>query len=73
MYVNFFFMHSDVIISTEWLKSRITVKTNNERNIPAIDIIIFPMRASQFIYSSFSLVKVKEVKGTYFFLLGLIK
>ena len=73
MYVNFFFMHSDVIISTEWLKSRITVKTNNERNIPAIDLIIFPMRASQFIYSSFSLVKVKEVKGLWFFLLGLIK
>ena len=37
-------MHNDVIISTEWLKSRITVKTHNERNIPAIDLIIFPMR-----------------------------
>ena len=62
MYVNFFFMHSDVIISTEWLKSRITVKTNNERNIQAIDLIIFPMRR----LSSFKvlfLVKVKEVKG----------
>ena len=63
MHVNFFFMHSDVIIITEWLKSPITVKTNNERNIPAIDLIIFPVRASQFIYSSFSLAKVKEVKG----------
>jgi hypothetical protein len=55
-------MHSDVIISTEWLKSRITVKTNNERNIPAIDLIIFPMRR----LSSFTvlfLVKVKEVKA----------
>ena len=41
-----FFMHNDVIISTEWLKSRITVKTNNERNIPAIDLVIFPMRAA---------------------------
>ena len=38
------------MISTEWLKSRIIVKIHNERNIPAIDLIIFPMRASQFIY-----------------------
>ena len=62
MYVNLFFMHNDVIVSTEWLKSRITVKTNNERNIPAIDLIIFPMRR----LSSFTvlfLVKVKEVKA----------
>jgi len=51
VYVNIFFhAHSDVMISTEWLKSRIIVNIHNERNIPAIDLIIFPMRASQFIY-----------------------
>ena len=35
MYVNFYFMHSDVMI-----------KIHNERNIPAIDLITFPMRAA---------------------------
>ena len=63
MYVNIFFhAHSDVMISTEWLKSRIIVNIHNERKIPAIDLIIFPMRR----LSSFTvvfLVKVKEVKG----------
>ena len=63
MYVNIFFhAHSDVMISTEWLKSRIIVNIHNERNIQAIDLIIFPMRR----LSSFTvvfLVKVKEVKG----------
>jgi hypothetical protein len=50
------------MISTEWLKSRIIVNIHNERNIQAIDLIIFPMRR----LSSFTvvfLVKVKEVKG----------
>ena len=63
MYVNIFFhAHSDVMISTEWLKSRIIVNIHNERNIQAIDLIIFPMRR----LSSFTvvfLVKVKEVKA----------
>ena len=63
MYVNIFFhAHSDVMICTEWLKSRITVNIHNERNIQAIDLIIFPMRR----LSSFTvlfLVKVKEVKA----------
>ena len=47
MYVNFYFMYSDVMISTEWPKSRTIVKIHNERNIPAIDLIIFPMRAAK--------------------------
>ena len=54
-------MHSDVI-TKEWQKSRITVKINNERNIPAIDLIIFPMRRLSS-YTVLFLVKVKEVKG----------
>ena len=34
-------MHGDVIISTEWQKPRTTANINNERNIPAIEMIFF--------------------------------
>ena len=46
MYVNFFFVHRDVMIRTESLKLLMIVKIHKNRIIAAIDLKIFPMSAA---------------------------